>query len=118
MELVRSSPMGRPRSPGRYVPPAKVQGCTFEQLVGGVRALDTQQRLRLGGDALYCAGDTSLLRRPAVAVVGSRDASERGLRRAHQVARDLAGAGVVVVSGLARGIDTEALRTAVDQCSR
>jgi DNA processing protein len=43
-----------------------------------------------------------------VAVVGSRGASALGRTCAHALARDLAGAGVTVVSGLARGIDTAA----------
>jgi DNA processing protein len=90
-----------------------VATCTLEQLTGGVRPLDTQQRLRLGDD-LFCAGDAALLHGPAIAVVGSREASNEGLRRAHQLARELVGARVVVVSGLARGIDTEALRTAIE----
>lgn len=81
--------------------------------MGDARALDPQQRLRAVGHDLYCAGDTTILHRQAVAIVGSREASERGVRRAHQMARDLVGAGVVVVSGLAMGIDTEALRIAV-----
>jgi len=44
----------------------------------------------------------------AVAVVGTRDASEGGKKRAHRLARELAGNGVTVLSGLARGIDTAA----------
>jgi len=44
----------------------------------------------------------------SVAVVGTRSASDRGLRQARSVACDLAAAGYVVVSGLAAGIDTAA----------
>ena len=46
----------------------------------------------------------------AVAVVGTRDASEEGLRRADRMARRLSDQRVTVVSGLARGIDTAAHR--------
>jgi DNA processing protein len=45
---------------------------------------------------------------PAVAIVGSRAATTRGRVLAGAMARDLAGAGVTIVSGLARGIDTAA----------
>ncbi|MGI9017677.1 MAG: DNA-processing protein DprA [Euzebya sp.] len=45
---------------------------------------------------------------PAVAVVGTRRPTADGLRLAHDMAHDLAGAGVVVVSGMARGIDQAA----------
>ncbi|MEZ4648698.1 MAG: DNA-processing protein DprA [Candidatus Eisenbacteria bacterium] len=47
-------------------------------------------------------------RRPRVAVVGSRAASSAGLRLSRELGRDLALAGCVVVSGLARGIDAAA----------
>lgn len=53
-------------------------------------------------------GDVALLQRPTVAIVGARDASAAGLRLAGDFARGLGELGFVVVSGLARGIDTEA----------
>jgi DNA processing protein len=54
---------------------------------------------------LYSHGDLGLLERPAVAVVGTRSATHYGQDVAAELGRDLAGAGVVVVSGLALGID-------------
>ncbi len=57
---------------------------------------------------LYVLGQASALVRPAIAVVGSRNASANGRRLAGQLARDLGAAGFVVVSGLARGVDTAA----------
>jgi DNA processing protein len=62
---------------------------------------------------LWSLGDAALLQRPAVAVIGARNASSLGARMARALARELAEAGVVVVSGLARGIDTEAHRAAL-----
>ena len=56
------------------------------------------------------AAEVELLSRPAVAVVGARACSGYGVAVARSLARDLAGAGLVVVSGLARGIDAEAHR--------
>ena len=55
-----------------------------------------------------------LLAGPAVAVVGARSCSPYGAQVARTVARELAAAGVVVVSGLARGIDGEAHRGALE----
>ena len=58
--------------------------------------------------ALIVRGDAALARRPVVAMVGARNASAAAVRFARMLAGALAEAGVVVVSGLARGIDTAA----------
>lgn len=57
---------------------------------------------------LYLQGDLRALVAPAVAVVGSRRATPQGLANARQFAHALADAGLVVVSGLALGIDAAA----------
>jgi DNA processing protein len=63
---------------------------------------------------LHIAGDPTLLRRaPRVAIVGSRKASPEGLEQASALARSIVERGVVVVSGLAEGIDTAAHESAV-----
>ena len=62
---------------------------------------------------LWVQGDMALLNRPAVALVGARNASSLGLRMARRLAETLAEAGFVVVSGLARGIDAEAHEAAL-----
>ena len=64
---------------------------------------------------LYARGDLALLDRPAVAIVGARNASAAGTRFARQLALDLAEADYVVVSGLARGIDAAAHAAALDR---
>ena len=58
--------------------------------------------------ALFVAGDPACLWHPAVAVVGSRNASAGGRDNARTFAHDFAGAGLCVTSGLAAGIDTAA----------
>jgi DNA processing protein len=60
------------------------------------------------------AGSFELLRRPAAAIVGARACSPYGAQVARLCARELGAAGVVVVSGLARGIDSEAHRGALE----
>ena len=62
---------------------------------------------------LWCRGDLTLAERPAVAVVGARDASSLGIRMTRSLARGLAEAGFVVVSGLARGVDAVAHEAAL-----
>jgi DNA processing protein len=63
---------------------------------------------------IYVRGDVDVLSRPAVAVVGARSCSGYGAHVAREVARELASAGIAVVSGMARGIDGEAHRGALD----
>ena len=58
--------------------------------------------------ALMVKGDLSLLERQAVAIVGARNASAAACRFARGLAQALGDAGLVVVSGLARGIDSAA----------
>lgn len=57
---------------------------------------------------LWALGDVTLLNRPAVAMVGARNASSLGIRTARRLGQGLAAAGFTVISGLARGIDAEA----------
>lgn len=57
---------------------------------------------------LYCAGRRDLLHGPAVAAVGSRKCSTRGLALASRICEGLSTAGVTVVSGMAKGIDRQA----------
>lgn len=59
---------------------------------------------------LYCRGRTELLNRPALAVVGSRNATAQGNSNAEQFARSFSAAGLTIVSGLAQGIDAAAHR--------
>lgn len=69
---------------------------------------DPPKRLYLRG-----AGESALLGGPAVAIVGARGCSPYGAQVARLLGRELAAAGVVVVSGLARGVDGEAHRGAL-----
>jgi DNA processing protein len=59
---------------------------------------------------LYAIGRVDLLERPALAVVGSRNATAQGMRNAEQFAQAFSAAGLTIVSGLALGIDAAAHR--------
>lgn len=63
---------------------------------------------------LWIRGRPEALARTAVAIVGSRRASPTSLDIARRLARDLAGAGLAIVSGLARGCDAAAHQGALD----
>jgi DNA processing protein len=117
-----SMPRKRPattRTRPRYAPPADtdITTLTIGQLLSARRPLtvEGQQGLafQLAERPVWCAGDESLLQRPCVAIVGTRDVSEAGAMRARRLAKELARRGVVVVSGLAKGVDTEALTAAI-----
>ena len=63
---------------------------------------------------LYALGRVERLRLPAVAVVGSREASRYGRDVAWRLSRELSAAGVTIVSGFARGVDAAAHEAALD----
>jgi DNA processing protein len=80
------------------------------QLPPRLRAIhDPPARLFLRGN-----GAAELLGRPSVAIVGARACSPYGTQVARMLGRELARAGLVVISGLARGVDGEAHRGALD----
>jgi DNA processing protein len=70
---------------------------------------DPPSRLYLRGN-----GSPQLLAEPSVAIVGARACSPYGAQVARMLGRELAAAGLVVISGLARGVDAEAHRGALD----
>jgi DNA processing protein len=82
-------------------------GSQFPPLLRAI--FDPPKRLYLRGSA---ADD--VLEQPAVAIVGARACSQYGLQVARRLGRELGGAGLTVVSGLARGIDGEAHRGALE----
>lgn len=107
----------------RYQAPEQISTIGLWDLLDGVRTVPASQRQRLAlpgvgipdqsGPTLHYAGDISLVRKKCVAVVGSRKVSPEGAARARRLARELAAAGIVVVSGLAEGVDTEAHSAAI-----
>lgn len=69
-------------------------------------------------ELLYYQGSWELTEKRCVAVVGSRQATEMGMRRAAQIARELVNRDFTVVSGLAKGIDTAAHTAAIEASGR
>jgi DNA processing protein len=83
------------------------RGADYPPLLGAIH--DPPAMLHVRGDA-----DPAVLRRTAVGIVGARSCSSYGRTVARTLARELAAAGVLIVSGMARGVDAEAHRGALD----
>lgn len=77
-------------------------------------ALRAPRPLDAAFEWLWASGSLEGLRRPTVAVVGTRGATAYGKRLTRTIARDLAKAGCCVISGLAMGIDTAAHQGALE----
>lgn len=65
-------------------------------------------------ESLYIDGDINLLKMPMVAIVGSRSASLEGLKNAALFAQALSNAGALILSGLAKGIDSAAHQATIE----
>lgn len=88
-----------------------MQECRISDLLGPLNNVEQKN----APEKLFTLGDTSLLQKGVrVSVVGSRNASESGLKRASKLSRLLVERGIIVVSGLAKGIDTAAHRAAME----
>ena len=80
---------------------------TYPGLLAAI--FDPPPQLWVRGD-----GDLAILERPCLALVGARSCSSYGRAVARSLARDAAASGAVIVSGLARGVDGEAHRGALE----
>lgn len=103
----KAAPMTKRGSPRtKYAPPSTIVRVPSDSV-----GITNGMLLRF--PTLFAAGDLQLLKCPSVAIVGSRTASPAGRQRAAQLARDLARANIVVMSGLAAGIDAAAHEAAI-----
>ncbi len=123
----RVAPSGR-RSGDGYAAPINSHSLWLRDLLPSVdRASLTARQLDIfrSGDAgqaedvkLYYSGDLKLVTRPCISIVGTREASYEGRARAGRLARELVQREVVIVSGLARGIDAAAQTSAIESGGR
>ncbi len=105
----------KPTKGSGYRAPRDVSVVDCEQLLGPLSTVERQH----APPCVWIAGEAGLARAPLrVSVVGSRRVSEQGARRAAKLARALARAGVVVVSGLAEGVDGVAHRATIEAGGR
>jgi DNA processing protein len=130
LRLQVSASPGRPKKLGPYAPPHRAHQIGLWRALDDVRFVPPAQYDRLlvfgarehegdeGGPPIYFAGDLDLVRSPCVAVVGTRKVTRDGAALASAVACALVDRGIVVVSGLAEGVDTAALQSAIDSGGR
>lgn len=64
---------------------------------------------------LYCKGKAEILNKPSVAVIGARGCSNYGSLMAKELGQQLANMGIVVVSGMARGVDSICQSSCLEQ---
>lgn len=81
---------------------------------GDIQYPSTLRTAKYPVELLYYRGDLDLAKSKSISIVGARKASEDGTKRARSLARQLSEKGYTVVSGLAAGIDTAALKGAMD----
>ncbi len=89
----------------------QIQEISTTELLGPLNSVEQKN----APEKLYAVGNVNLLKiKKRVSIVGSRNASEAGLRRAAKLSRLLAKEGIIILSGLAEGIDTIAHQTAIE----
>ncbi|GAA3769536.1 DNA-processing protein DprA [Terriglobus aquaticus] len=126
MPLTELEALGMPASSAQFVHDGKALAAAEAEMQrvaeqgAGILTHDCDeypQRLREIYDpppVLWFRGETALLSLPGIAVVGTRHPSPYGAGMAQMLSRDLASRGMVILSGMARGIDTEAHKGALE----
>lgn len=109
-----------PRRYSRYTPPPSSSEMKVSELLAFCgRDIGPSQKTLFKNTSdddqtVFFAGNLALLKHRCVSVIGARSASTEGLRRSRKIAAQLAEAGVVVTSGLAKGVDHAAHQGAID----
>jgi DNA processing protein len=118
--------LGMPAAAAQFVFEGKARSVAEDEIKRTVEAGGTvltpedaeyPERLREIYDppaVLWIRGDVSLLARPGIAVVGTRQPSPYGAGMAELLSRDLANRRLVILSGMARGVDTAAHKGAIE----
>ena len=117
---------GKKSALSAYHPPQleDIRITTVGNVLGDIRHITPEQQERLGFEShglnlkIWCVGDVTLTRQRTVAIVGTREVSREGAARSRRLAKELAEEGIVIYSGLAKGVDTEALKSAIESGGR
>ena len=109
------------RAQSRYTPPSHATALMLSEALRGTARFPSNKQMDFLGAGedrsdltIYYAGDLSLLKRPSVAIVGTRNVSQAGIDSTDWLTRRLVEAGLVIVSGLAYGVDTVAHTAAIE----
>jgi DNA processing protein len=126
MSLTELEALQMPAASARFVFEGKAKGVAVDELARleeqnasflTYNSPEYPDRLREIYDppaVLWYRGDISILTDPGIAVVGTRHPSVYGAGMAQMLSRELAARGMVILSGMARGVDTEAHKGALD----
>jgi DNA processing protein len=114
-----TSPRARHKQ-SAYEPPRHTQSVLLSEALHATDRFPGVKQLNLLGESrdrsnsrIFYAGDLSLLDRPCISIVGTRQASDAAILATEWLTRKLVDAGIVIVSGLAYGVDTVAHTTAI-----
>jgi DNA processing protein len=110
----------------RYIAPSTWEHVSVSALLAGSPREELSDRqvellasvVRDEETRVFVSGDITLLKRRCISVVGARKVSPEGAARARRLGRELAANDIVVVSGLAEGVDTEAMTSAMSADGR
>ena len=69
---------------------------------------DTLRKIKNPPKQLYLEGNIELLNKNSIAIIGSRNCSENGKNLAKRFAKELVEQGLTIISGMAKGIDSQA----------
>lgn len=75
---------------------------------------DMLKKIRSAPKKIYAIGNISLLNEKSISIVGSRNSSEYGRKITKSITKDLVQSGIVIVSGMANGIDSVAHKTCLE----
>jgi DNA processing protein len=127
MTPARSSALRHHRGDGGYIAPTQIESVSLQALLRSAERGSMSPRqleiFKTGAKEpddlkLFYSGDIGLASRPCVSIVGTREATPDGRARASRLSCELVRGGVVIVSGLAKGIDTAAHRSAIENGGR
>ena len=79
---------------------------------------ETLRQIKNPPSSIYVEGNISLLKNKSIAIIGSRNCSENGIKIAQKFSSELSSVGLTIISGLAKGIDSVAHEFSLDKSGK